>query len=440
MQTFFKRVFRLRLLLILFCFTAILIYVQTQKASAEVQTKYPYLIKVNRVYNTITIYEKDKDGKYTVPVKAILCSVGAKGQTKKGTYQTKEKYRWKLLMGGVWGQYSTRIVNGILFHSVYYYGKCNPATLATNEFNKLGTAASHGCIRLAVADAKWIYDHCSVGTTVVIYDNKKSPGPLGKPEAIKIPSAVRWDPTDPNTKNPYYNKKPVITGARDQKITWGKKVNLLKGIKAKSSLGVDITSKLTVKGKVNRTLPGKYKISYLVTDTLKRTAKKEITVTVKNNTVTPKFTGISDKIIGAGVTVNDAFARSGVKAYCSGIKLASKSIKVTIVKKNETEYYITYRVSAGNGPAATAHARVTVDNEAPVIAGVTDKTVENGEVPSTDYLLEGVTVSDNVSASDKIKLIVTTSQNTDGTYSVTYEAVDEAGNKAVKQSIVNIDK
>ena len=27
-----------------------------------------------------------------------------------GTYQTMAKYRWKALMGNVWGQYSTRIV------------------------------------------------------------------------------------------------------------------------------------------------------------------------------------------------------------------------------------------------------------------------------------------------------------------------------------------
>ena len=36
------------------------------------------------------------------------------------------------------------------------------------QYNKLGQQASAGCIRLAVTDAKWIYDHCRLGTKVVI--------------------------------------------------------------------------------------------------------------------------------------------------------------------------------------------------------------------------------------------------------------------------------
>jgi lipoprotein-anchoring transpeptidase ErfK/SrfK len=180
---------------------------------------YPYLIKVNRHYNTITVYAKDETGQYNTPCKAFICSVGRKGtETVLGTFQTKEKFRWKALMGDVWGQYSTRIVGGILFHSVYYYENGNPGTLANREYNKLGSAASHGCIRITVEAAKWIYDHCPVGTTVIIYDDKTSPGPLGKPESIKLPSSVRWDPTDPSAKNPFKDKSPSISGVKNQKI------------------------------------------------------------------------------------------------------------------------------------------------------------------------------------------------------------------------------
>ncbi|MFR5209625.1 MAG: L,D-transpeptidase family protein [Clostridia bacterium] len=28
------------------------------------------------------------------------------------------------------------------------------------RFNKLGEQASQGCVRLAVSDAKWVYDNC----------------------------------------------------------------------------------------------------------------------------------------------------------------------------------------------------------------------------------------------------------------------------------------
>ena len=45
--------------------------------AAAAQNNKPYLIKVNKKMCTVTIYEQDKKGKYTVPVKAMLCSTGA---------------------------------------------------------------------------------------------------------------------------------------------------------------------------------------------------------------------------------------------------------------------------------------------------------------------------------------------------------------------------
>jgi len=68
-----------------------------------------------------------------------------------------------------------------------------------------GTSASMGCIRLTVEDAKWIYDNCKSGTTVEFYTSE-DPGPLGKPDAIKITEHEEyrgWDPTDPNENNPW---------------------------------------------------------------------------------------------------------------------------------------------------------------------------------------------------------------------------------------------
>lgn len=38
------------------------------------------------------------------------------------------------------------------------------------EAAKLGTKASHGCFRLTVADAKWIYEQIPTGTKVVVHD------------------------------------------------------------------------------------------------------------------------------------------------------------------------------------------------------------------------------------------------------------------------------
>lgn len=164
---------------------------------------YPYYIKVNRAANTVTVYALDSEGNYSVPVKAFVCSTGA--ATPLGTYQTSDKYRWRPLFGNVYGQYATRITGNILFHSVpYYYENLN--ALESEEYNKLGTAASMGCIRLCVRDVKWIYDNCPSGTTVEFYDDASNPGPLGKPVPITInlnDNRKGWDPTDPDPSNPW---------------------------------------------------------------------------------------------------------------------------------------------------------------------------------------------------------------------------------------------
>ncbi len=166
--------------------------------------KETYYIKINNKANVVTVYKKDSKGKYTVPVKAMLCSVGTATPTS-GVYKTSDKYKWRLLQGNVYGQYAVRITGHILFHSVPYEKQAKD-TLEWWEYDKLGTDASLGCVRLTVEDAKWIYDNCAKGTQVEFYSSS-NPGPLGKPVAKKISSydqsLKNWDPTDPDSKNPW---------------------------------------------------------------------------------------------------------------------------------------------------------------------------------------------------------------------------------------------
>ena len=115
-----------------------------------------YLIAVNREQNTVTVYARDENGRYTIPDRAFVCSVG--DDTPAGYFQTLERYRWQGLYENAWGQYATRIVDHILFHSVPYYSR-DPSDLEYEEYNLLGTHASLGCVRLSVEDAKWIYDN-----------------------------------------------------------------------------------------------------------------------------------------------------------------------------------------------------------------------------------------------------------------------------------------
>ena len=145
------------------------------------------VIRVNRLQNVVTVY---KGG---IPIRAMLCSTG--DATPYGTYYTPNKFRWLGLVGPCYGQYCTQIVGDFLFHSVPYVSP-DANTLMTEEYNKLGTTCSHGCIRLCVADAKWIYDNCALGTKVELYDSP-DPGPLGKPALKLLPAGQTWDPTDP---------------------------------------------------------------------------------------------------------------------------------------------------------------------------------------------------------------------------------------------------
>lgn len=147
-----KRIIRGLLFCLLLCSLSV-------TAFAGEKEKHPYSVAVNLTENIVTVYEKDEKGDYTVPVKAFLCSVGE--STPEGTFQTIEKYDWRYLFGDVWGQYATRITGHYLFHSVPYFEK-DKSTLEYEEYNKLGTTASMGCIRLTVKDAKWIYDNCPV--------------------------------------------------------------------------------------------------------------------------------------------------------------------------------------------------------------------------------------------------------------------------------------
>lgn len=408
--------------------TAALLLAGTQRISAAEPKKSPYLIKVNRYYNTITVYEQDASGEYNVPARAMACSVGTASRTKTGTFPLKEKHRWKALMGEVWGQYASRVVGGILFHSVYYYENWNPASLATKEYNKLGKAASHGCIRLTVADAKWIYDNCPTGTSVVIYDDKKSPGPLGKPETIKITSSMRWDPTDPDERNPYYNRVLELVGAKDRTIAWGEEIDLLEGITATSASGKDITKSIQLEGEVNPYIAGEYKVTYSVKDDLGKQENQTVKITVQECKEDPTIIGVEERVVAKAGQITPEYAMEGIKLYYLGDKLDAALLTVNIERKNFREYTITYELRIGKDKTIADSAAVFIDVEEPSFTGVADKTITPGAELKKEEVIKDVTVTDNYTSMQKSDIQVTMEKNEAGYYLVTYTAADGVGN------------
>lgn len=61
--------------------------------------------------------------------------------------------------------YWTQFYGNYLFHSVLY----NPGSKTSIQDGRLGVGVSHGCVRLNINNAKWIYDNIPRGTKVVVY-------------------------------------------------------------------------------------------------------------------------------------------------------------------------------------------------------------------------------------------------------------------------------
>ncbi len=101
-------------------------------------------------------------------VQEFICSSGEDGsETPTGTFTVEDRgtsfYNPQVKEGAY---YWTRFYKSYLFHSVPFDKN---QEMEPQEAAKLGTPASHGCIRLETEDAKWIYDHIPKGTEVVIH-------------------------------------------------------------------------------------------------------------------------------------------------------------------------------------------------------------------------------------------------------------------------------
>ena len=163
-----------------------------------------YFIVVYIGSQSTVVYKKDSSDNYTKQVKVFTCSTGKKSSpTRTGKYHIRAKYRWRWLVGNVYGQYNSSISDDYLFHSVPYLKK-DFSTLEDDEYDKLGKPASKGCIRMCVRDCKWIYDKCDVGTQVRIVSDSGPDGP-GVPKRKTNSKYSGWDPSDKWADgNPYF--------------------------------------------------------------------------------------------------------------------------------------------------------------------------------------------------------------------------------------------
>ena len=347
-----------------------------QSAQAATTGAGNYYLKVNKGTNVVTVYKKDG-----TPYTAFTCSVGYATPT--GTYYTPAKYRWWTLDGPSYGQYCTRITRGFLFHSVWYYQQKENAQ-SYRQYNKLGTTASHGCVRLTVAASKWIYDNCPLGTKVIIFNGSSKDDPLGKPKTITVDESkyMGWDPTDPAKDNPYKTKDTTPTISISSKtLAYGTKFGN-GNMTCKDSGGFDITDWVKMDGTVNMKKLGTYTVTYSVIDSFGRSASKTVTYKVVDKNAAT-LTGVK-----ASVTrkVGDTYQpMAGVKSKdIAGVDLTKRIVvyiknpgaanykkctAATVKLQQEGKYQLRYEVvNPNSGKKTTKKQTITViDRGAPIL-------------------------------------------------------------------------
>ncbi len=126
-----------------------------------------YLILVDLTTHHVGIY-KGKRHEWKLE-KYWLCSDGApESPTPTGTYAVTGHGRYfntgENDSERCW--YTTQFWGNYLFHSVVYYRDPEPERISDG---RLGEAVSHGCVRLPLDQAKWMYDNIPIGTKVFIY-------------------------------------------------------------------------------------------------------------------------------------------------------------------------------------------------------------------------------------------------------------------------------
>jgi lipoprotein-anchoring transpeptidase ErfK/SrfK len=143
--------------------------IKPEVTTAEVAEEYPTYLVVDRSNFTLTLYEDLK------PVKSYTVAIGAQGfDTPAGLYHIQNKQ-----VDPVWNVPDSDWA-GSLAGQTIPPGPDNPLKArwmgifdgagihGTDDTGSLGSAASHGCVRMAVPDVIELYDRVDVGTPIYI--------------------------------------------------------------------------------------------------------------------------------------------------------------------------------------------------------------------------------------------------------------------------------
>ena len=249
-----------------------------------------------------------------------------------------------------------------------------------------------------------------------------------------------------NPKMEPINAAPIIK-AEDKTLTVGDTFDPMADVTATDAEDGNLTDKIEIlNNEVDTTKPGKYEVTYKVTDSKGASYTKTITVTVN-----PKMEVLNAiptiKAEDKTITVGDTFdPKADVTA--EDVEDGDLTDKIEVLK-NEVDttkagkYEVTYKVTDSKGASRTKTITVTVNpkietlNEAPTI-DVTDKEITVGDKFDPK---DGVTAKDKEDGNltDKIEILKNTvDPSKPGVYEVTYKVTDSKGASCTKTIKVTV--
>lgn len=158
-------------------------YDESEEPAAPMPPAGTYSIEIDLTNRVMTVF--DQSG---APVRQMLCTVGRRDTpTPKGTFTMgKQRERFGYFEKyECYAQYWSQIEGDIFIHSVLYEER-DEDELIDSSYRNLGRASSHGCVRLTVPDARWIYENVAPGSTVTVLKKEKDEALR---ESLRLPKA-----------------------------------------------------------------------------------------------------------------------------------------------------------------------------------------------------------------------------------------------------------
>ncbi len=168
------------------------------------------------------------------------------------------------------------------------------------------------------------------------------------------------------------NKAPVITGADNVSIIIGSAFDPMAGVTADDPEDGDLTTAITVTGKVDTAKAGIYELIYSVSDGVNTTTVTRIVTVGDKENQAPVISGVKD----VSINIGDSFdPMSGVTANDAedGDLTSTITVSGTVDTSKAGSYPLTYTVSDSKGITTTATCVITV-KESPSSGNAFDPT------------------------------------------------------------------